>query len=124
MGFGAEKVEEDILEYDEDTIEEESTNITTVAGNKTIEKRDANENEGQILDELHFDDVMLMYDLCRYERARNPNSISVWCAVFDQEDLMVRHETPYVLNNATSFLSIFSACPPSFKLLPTALSAM
>ena len=28
---------------------------------------------------------------------------------------------PYVLSHATSFLSLFSACPPSFKLLPRPL---
>ena len=28
---------------------------------------------------------------------------------------------PYVLSYATSFLTLFSACPPSFKLLPRSL---
>ena len=62
----------------------EGTNGTMA--NKTIEKRDT---EGQILDELSFDDAYLIYDLCRYERSRNPTSTSVWCAAFEEEDLMV-----------------------------------
>ena len=28
---------------------------------------------------------------------------------------------PYVLSHATSFLTLFSACPPNFKLLPRLL---
>ena len=78
----------------------QETNSTV--GNKTIEKRDADEEnnpeagtpetenvEGQVLDELHFEDALMMYDLCRYEKARNPDDISVWCAAFEDEDLLV-----------------------------------
>ena len=30
---------------------------------------------------------------------------------------------PYVLSHATSFITLFSACPPSFKLLPRPLNS-
>ena len=43
----------------------------------------------QVLDELHFEDALMMYDLCRYEKARNPDDVSVWCAAFEDEDLLV-----------------------------------
>ena len=78
----------------------QETNSTV--GNKTIEKRDADEEnnpeagtpetenvEGQVLDKLHFEDALMMYDLCRYEKARNPDDVSVWCAAFEDEDLLV-----------------------------------
>ena len=49
--------------------------------------------EGQIKDKLLFEDAVLMYNLCRYERARNPDSVSTWCAAFQEEDLMVTSDT-------------------------------
>ena len=38
---------------------------------------------------LSFDDVNLMYDMCRFEKAWDPHLTSVWCAAFDEEDLKV-----------------------------------
>eukprot|EP00095_Tigriopus_kingsejongensis_P006235 maker-scaffold301_size216225-snap-gene-1.25 protein:Tk06235 transcript:maker-scaffold301_size216225-snap-gene-1.25-mRNA-1 annotation:"hypothetical protein DAPPUDRAFT_301637" len=49
----------------------------------------ANDTANEAPDLIEFDDVYVMYDLCRYERAFNPDDVSVWCAVFHQEDLEV-----------------------------------
>ena len=74
--------EPELTEY-EDSIE----NGTEINANKTLEKREV--ADGQVLDELSFEDVILIYDLCRYEHAREPEKVSVWCAAFNQDDLEV-----------------------------------
>ena len=71
-------------------IEEGIEHMNDTVANKTVEKRDTS---GQVLDLLQFDDAYLIYDICRYERARNPDDVSVWCAVFEEEDLMVKYST-------------------------------
>ena len=42
-----------------------------------------------VLEHLQFSDILLMYDLCRHEQAKEPTVTSVWCAAFGEEDLMV-----------------------------------
>ena len=51
--------------------------------NSTREKR---ETSSEL---LSFDDVVLIFDMCRYEKAWNPTEISPWCAAFKEEDLKV-----------------------------------
>ena len=51
--------------------------------NTTREKRETS------LELLSFDDVVLIFDMCRYEKAWNPTEISPWCAAFKEEDLKV-----------------------------------
>ena len=51
--------------------------------NSTREKR---ETSSEL---LTFDDVVLIFDMCRYEKAWNPTEISPWCAAFKEEDLKV-----------------------------------
>ena len=48
--------------------------------------------------ELTFEDVVLMYDMCRYEAAWQPHLVSVWCAVFDDSDLEVGEMKTYSKN--------------------------
>merc|ERR1712156_103617 len=95
--------QEEVLEEHFEIIDENNMEVSNstmesddlIEANKTITKRhadeyhDDDEEEGQIKDKLLFEDVLLMYNLCRYERARNPDSVSTWCAPFEKEDLMV-----------------------------------
>ena len=39
--------------------------------------------------DLSFEDINLMYDMCRFEKAWDPHLTSVWCAPFDEQDLKV-----------------------------------
>jgi hypothetical protein len=39
--------------------------------------------------ELTFEDIVLMFDMCRFDAAWDPHSTSVWCAAFDDSDLQV-----------------------------------
>ena len=38
---------------------------------------------------LSFEDVNLMYDICRYERAFRPEQASPWCSGLSEENLKV-----------------------------------
>lgn len=66
-------------------------------------------------DEIGFEDLVLMYDLCRYERAFWPRKVSTWCAVFDKEGLEVLEyyeELEYWYKNGYAFpLNYEMACP-------------
>lgn len=39
---------------------------------------------------IFIETVRLMYESCRYEKARHINSHPAWCAVFSKEDLEVK----------------------------------
>lgn len=93
----------------------------TETTNKTVEKREA--ADGQVLDELTFEDALLMFDLCRYEQSRNPEETSVWCAAFTDEDLQIMeyheelkywHKNGYFYEINTQF-----ACPLMENLVTT-----
>ena len=36
-----------------------------------------------------MEDALVMYDICRFERAKKPEESSPWCSAFDKDDLMV-----------------------------------
>ena len=38
---------------------------------------------------LPFSDVMVLYDLCRYEKAFDVQQVSPWCTGFTMQDLEV-----------------------------------
>lgn len=52
----------------------------------SIQKRETSEEM-----KLGFDDIDLMYEMCRFGKAIEPDSTSVWCAIFSQEDLEVAY---------------------------------
>lgn len=58
---------------------------------QVVNERLGFESEGNLTanDTLSFEDVQLMYDLCRYEKAFYPQSVSIWCSPFQQRDLEV-----------------------------------
>lgn len=100
-------------------LDEDSTNTTEVPETE-MEKDDVS---GQIVDRLEFDDVYIMYDLCRFEQAKTPADVSVWCAAFDSEDLQVMeyyeeleywHKNGYFYEINTQF-----ACPLMENLVMT-----
>ena len=39
--------------------------------------------------DLSFEDIQLIYNICRYEAAWHPQDISYWCSAFSEEDLRV-----------------------------------
>ena len=39
--------------------------------------------------DLSFEDVQLIYNICRYEAAWHPQDTSYWCSAFSEEDLRV-----------------------------------
>ena len=41
------------------------------------------------MENLSFEDVQLIYNICRYEAAWHPQNISYWCSAFSEEDLRV-----------------------------------
>lgn len=106
-----------------DDLEEEMMNMTdNYLSNKTMEKREIADG-GQVMDELNFEDALLMFDLCRYEQSRTPEKISVWCAAFSDEDLQVMeyyeelkywHKDGYFYEINTQF-----ACPLMENLVTT-----
>ena len=40
--------------------------------------------------ELDFDDIKLMYDICKFQKMYRPANVSYFCAPFDREDLKVK----------------------------------
>ena len=38
--------------------------------------------------------MKLLFDICRFDRSRNPDLPSPWCAAFDPEDLKVNFKFP------------------------------
>lgn len=40
-------------------------------------------------EELSLPDGLIIYDICRYEQAHQPDNFSVWCNVFQEEHLKV-----------------------------------
>ena len=38
---------------------------------------------------LSIEDIMIMYNLCKFQKGFNPEQISIFCAAFDDEDLKV-----------------------------------
>ena len=41
------------------------------------------------MENLSFEDVQLIYNICRYEAAWHPQDTSYWCSAFNDEDLRV-----------------------------------
>ena len=96
--------------------EENDTNSTAT----NMEKRDVS---GQITDRLEFEDIVIAYDLCRYQQSKTPEDTSPWCAVFDSEDLKIMeyyedlkywHKEGYFYELNTQF-----ACPLMENLVET-----
>ena len=46
-------------------------------------------NEFDEEEQLFFKDLVLIYDICRFEAAWYPNNVSYWCSSFVDEDLKV-----------------------------------
>ena len=38
---------------------------------------------------LSIEDIMIMYNLCKFQKGFNPEQVSIFCAAFDDEDLKV-----------------------------------
>ena len=63
------------------------------------------------MENLNFEDVQLIYNICRYEDAWHPQNISYWCSAFSEEDLRVglslkhRNISQYITPPATYTLS-------------------
>jgi len=55
---------------------------------------------------LEIKDIIIMYEMCRFEKAWYPDSVSVWCAVFDEADLKVLKKA-INLKNPTQLLLCF-----------------
>ena len=55
---------------------------------ESVNERLAGEQE---LDEPYFseDDIRVVYNLCRYQKALRPGQKSIWCAAFSKQDLEV-----------------------------------
>ncbi len=53
---------------------------------------------------LELPDVLVMYEICRFERAKEPEKPSPWCAAFGREDLIVSHRRTVT---ACPFISAF-----------------
>ena len=96
----------------DDVQEDEEPVNSTSSNNKTVEKREA---AGQVMEHLEFTDMLIMYNLCRYEQAREPSMTSVWCAVFEEEDLKVMEyyeELSYWYSNGYFYeINTQFACP-------------
>ena len=75
--------EEAIYEVPEEQTDDNLEMNNETENNSTREKR---ETSSEL---LSFDDVVLIFDMCRYEKAWNPTEISPWCAAFKEEDLKV-----------------------------------
>ncbi len=41
--------------------------------------------------QLEYGDIYSMYDTCRLDRARKPNTPSPWCVAFEEEDILVKY---------------------------------
>ena len=78
-----EEEEEAIYEVPEEQTDDNLEMNNETENNSTREKR---ETSSEL---LTFDDVVLIFDICRYEKAWNPTEISPWCAAFKEEDLKV-----------------------------------
>ncbi len=39
---------------------------------------------------ISLKEVLVMYEVCRFERAKEPEEPSPWCAAFDEDDLTVK----------------------------------
>ena len=50
---------------------------------------------------LPFPDVMVLYDLCRYEKAFDVQQVSPWCTGFTMQDLEVMNQVSPLLNRLT-----------------------
>ena len=80
-----EQIDYEIPEQDDDILEmTNSTETESEASNMTTSRR-----KRDVSEQLSFEDVVLMYDMCRYEKAWYPEKISPWCAAFSKEDLKV-----------------------------------
>ena len=82
--------------YEEQKMLENSQHVKTLI--KNVNERlgfSINQNGGSNQREndesLFFKDVQLIYDICRFEAAWNPQNISYWCAAFNEEDLQVQN---------------------------------
>ena len=66
---------------------------------KCTKKKD---REHKSIDCLKWTDIILMYDICRYEKAWYPNQVSYWCALFDNDDLEVCLIKRFEINKLTN----------------------
>merc|ERR1711976_883025 len=56
---------------------------------------------------IKLNELIGAYDICRYDRAWQPNTISPWCALFDKDDLMVleyHEELEYYYKNGYGYV--------------------
>ena len=80
--------------YKEQDLFEKSQDVKTLIKNVNDRLGFLVDEEGESdrvesIDSLFFNDVQLIYDMCRFEAAWNPQNISYWCAAFNEEDLKV-----------------------------------
>ena len=43
--------------------------------------------------ELGIEDIMIMYNICKFQKGFNPEQVSIFCTAFDDEDLKVLVES-------------------------------
>ena len=76
----------------------------------SISESDDHSND---MDNLSFEDVQLIYNICRYEAAWHPQDISCWCSAFSEEDLRVgfilkhRNISQYIINTGYSTIHLY-----------------
>ena len=78
--------------YEEQNMFEKSPNVQLLLQNVNdrlgfTPSEEGNESEED--NQLSFEDMKLVYDMCRYEAAWHPQNISYWCAAFNDDDLKV-----------------------------------
>ena len=75
--------------FKEQDLFEKSEDVQTLIKNVNERLGFLVDGESEYNDSLFFNDVQLIYDMCRFEAAWNPQNISYWCAAFNEEDLKV-----------------------------------
>ena len=93
LGFVTEEEESEQIDYEipEQDADEilEMTNSTETETESETSNMTTSRRKRDVSEQLSFEDVVLMYDMCRYEKAWYPEKISPWCAAFSKEDLKV-----------------------------------
>ncbi len=56
---------------------------------------------------LGFSEVFSMYDTCRFDRSRKPNSPSPWCVAFEEEEILVKKPCSYYQHTVNMLIHTF-----------------
>ena len=117
LGMASQDYENPIAEDYEEGMTSNSTdsrNDTSGMEKKEAPKSDSEDKERAVTD-ISFDDANLIYQICRYEAAWYPKAKSVWCAVFDDDDLKVCPVKCHVM----SVLPLHMSCHRSWNITPS-----